>query len=159
PFGIERVAYSAWRAWSTVRALAREARGPPRRARASESGERTRRPPGLPRPPPRLVPEPTPVALGRARGHPRPSRAALPPSSRRDVGALLVLRDARAARALSRAGDPPGARRDRLRQSRTRLVAGGREPALRLVHGTGLPAADRRRVGRRSPARHAPLDG
>src|SRR5713101_6291929 len=61
---------------------------------------------------------------------PRPSRRALPPLPRRDVGALLVLRDAWAARALPCPVDASPARPHRLRQSRARLVTRRREPPL-----------------------------
>src|SRR3989442_1166204 len=90
---------------------------------------------------------------------PRPSRRALPPLPRRDVGALLVLRDARAARAVSGPVDTSPARPHRLRQSRARLVTRRREPPLWMVHRPRLPAPDRRRVDRRPSAGHAPLDG
>src|SRR3989442_4388009 len=89
---------------------------------------------------------------------PRPSRRALPPLPRRDVGALLVLRDARAARAVPGPVDASPTRPHRLRQSRTRLVTRRREPPLWMVHWPRVPAPDRRRVDRRPAAGHAPLD-
>src|SRR6058998_266695 len=66
---------------------------------------------------------------------PRSPRRALPPLPRRDVGALLVLRDARAARALPGPVDTSPPRRRRLHQSGTRLVARRREPPLRMYTG------------------------
>src|SRR5437867_13297022 len=83
---------------------------------------------------------------------PRPSRRALPPLPRRDVGALLVLRDARAARAVPGPVDTSPARPHRLPQSRARLVTRRREPPLWMVHRARVPAPDRRRVDRRPAA-------
>ena len=89
-------------------------------------------------------------------GHPAGPLPALPG---RDVGALLVLRHARAARALPRAVREPHARRVGSAQSGPRLVARRRQHALRMVHRPRLPAPDRRRPRRRPRARNAPLDG
>src|ERR1051326_5142082 len=85
---------------------------------------------------------------------PRPSRRAVSPVPRRDVGALLVLRDARPARALPGPVDASPPRRHRLHQSRAGLVTRRREPPLRMVHRSRLPAPDRRRVDRRPAATH-----
>src|SRR5262249_135822 len=88
-----------------------------------------------------------------------PSRGPLPAVPGRDVGALLLLWHARPAGPLSRAIRDPGPRRFGTDQPGPRLVACRRQHALRMVHRTRVPPADRRRPRRRPLPRHAPLGG
>ena len=83
-----------------------------------------------------------PAAKASKRTPVRPSGRALHAVLRRDVGALLVLRDARAARPLHDQGLPRHERRRGVRR-------------LRRVHGARLHDAVLRRHARRSPAGRA----